>query len=61
MTVEELIKELKKYPMNAKVGWQDHDASEDKISAIVCNVFPFDPEMSNDPKYCMGIGVIITT
>lgn len=60
MTVRELIKELKKYPLGAEVGWQDHDASENEISAIVGSVFSFNYETSFDPEYCKNIEVVIT-
>lgn len=60
MIVRELIKELKKYNMDAEVAWQDHDQSEDEINAKVINVFPFDWKTSFDPQYCKGVGVVLS-
>ncbi|KKK83658.1 hypothetical protein LCGC14_2791170 [marine sediment metagenome] len=59
MTVGELIKELRKHPRGAFVGWQDHDAEETEISAHVTIVCEFDEEDSFDPEYCKGIGVVL--
>lgn len=61
MKVKELINELRKHPMDAKVGWQDHDANENEISNHVGRVDVFDPETSFDPKYCEGVLVVLTT
>jgi hypothetical protein len=59
MTVAQLIKELKKYPKDAKVGIRDHDGAEDEISSIPKWVKPFDPETSFDKEFCKGITVVI--
>ena len=59
MTVGELIKELRKYPKGVLVGWQDHDAAEDEISAHIGIVCEFDEAESFDPEYCKGVGVVL--
>ena len=43
MTVKELIRRLRKFPPDAEVGLQDHDAGEYELSAKVSDVKPFDP------------------
>ena len=59
MTVGELIKELRKHPRGALVGWQDHDADETEVSAHVSTVNEFDDENGFDPEYCRGVGVVL--
>ena len=38
LTVRQLIAKLKKMPQAARVGWQDHDHSEDELNALVGRV-----------------------
>lgn len=38
MTVEELLKKLRKAPRAAKVAWRDHDQSEAEINGWVTRV-----------------------
>lgn len=68
MTVEQLIRELRRFPKDAIVGIQDHDAGEHELSARVCGVYAFNPdecEMAGsdrvipDPKWASGVGVVI--
>jgi len=61
MKVKELIKELRRYPMDAEVGWQDHDADDNEISNHVNSVREFDPETSFDKRYCKNIRVVLST
>lgn len=57
MTVEELIKELKKHPKKSLVGWQDHDS--DSVTGFVNYVDSFDPDESPDPEFCAGVKVVL--
>ena len=59
MTVAELIRELRKYPKDARVGFQDHDSYENEVSSHVHNVYPFDPETSFDPDFCRNVLVVL--
>lgn len=59
MTVEELIKELKKHPPKARVGWQDHDASEGELSAHVRYVSPFKPDGTQAEDWTRNVAVVI--
>lgn len=61
MTVTELIQELKKYPGDSLVAWQDHDQAENEINAVVNQVCQFDPKKSFDPKFCAGVGVVLAS
>ncbi len=61
MTVDELIKELKKHPGDSKVAWRDHDQSENEINDLVRGVEQFDPEKSFDPKFCAGVKVLLVS
>ncbi len=44
MNVKQLIKELKQYPGNLKVGIREFDNSEEEISGFVSSVVLFDKE-----------------
>lgn len=61
MTVNELIKELKKHPSNSKVAWRDHDQPENQINDLVGGVEKFDPKKSFDPKFCAGVKVVLVS
>lgn len=60
MTVKELIKELRKYPEDSRIGWQGVTNSDNEIDGIVKFVNAFDPETSVDPKYCENIKVVLS-
>lgn len=59
MTVEKLIKELRKHPPKSQVAWSDHDQSRGEINCIVGWVEEFDPEKSFDPKFCKKVRVVL--
>jgi len=59
LTVKQLIKELKKYPANSRVGMKAHDNKENEIDGIVSSVDEFDPETSFDPDYCQDVYVVL--
>lgn len=59
MTVRKLLSELKKYPPNAEVGVQDHDACENEISSLITSVVPFDQSTSARPDYGQNVRVVI--
>ena len=61
MTVNELIKELKKHPGDSKVAWRDHDQAENELANFVNGVEPFNPEESFDPAFCEGVRVILVS
>lgn len=54
-TVGELIRDLKRFPRDAIVGWQDHDQSDDELNALVRTVHEASPIQKS--KY--GVGVVI--
>lgn len=59
MTVKDLIRELKKHPPDARVGWQDHDAADNEVSSFPSSVSSFDPETSVDPRYYRTVRMVI--
>ena len=59
ITVEELIRELKKMPQKSLVGIRDFDNGIDEISGFVQDVERFDSKASFDPEYCKGVKVVI--
>jgi len=69
LTVEQLIKALRRFPKDAIVGIQDHDAGEFELSAKVIDVAAFDPEACLMPGngsreipaslWARGVGVVI--
>jgi hypothetical protein len=63
MTVKELIKQLKKFPQNAKVVWRDHDQSEGEFNGHVNSVYEWcDIDVENDayPDQSAGVGVVLS-
>lgn len=38
ITVKQLIAKLRKFPPNARVGWADHDHSEDELNGAAGRV-----------------------
>lgn len=48
MQVKELIRELKKYPQDYKVGVQMHDNSEGEFAGNVLSVVEYDPPAVHD-------------
>jgi hypothetical protein len=61
ITVERLIKELKKYPKEGLVAWRDHDQSQGEINSVVGSIKAFDPAASFDPEFCAGVLVVLST
>lgn len=59
LTVKQLIKELRRFPPDAVVAWQDHDQPPNEINARVSYLRDFDPATSFDPDFCAGIGVVL--
>ena len=60
MTVAQLIQELQRYPADAEVGIQDHDAGDRELSAHVVAVSPFRPEDCRaDSRYTENVRVVI--
>lgn len=69
MTVGQLIRELRRFPNDAIVGIQDHDAGEHELSSRVWGVYAFNPDecemagsgdcVISDPKWASGVGVVI--
>jgi hypothetical protein len=67
MTVKELIRRLRTFPLDAEVGLQDHDAGENELSAHVRDVKPFDPALcrmrhataEESRKWARGVRVVI--
>ena len=54
MNVRQLIKHLRRFPLDAEVGIQDHDASEHELSAKVVGVHPFDPAVCEIQQGCVS-------
>lgn len=59
MTVRELITALRKMPQDAKVGWQDHDQSENELNAEVRYVDHADAEAIEKETGYKGIRVVL--
>ncbi len=69
MNVRELRKRLAKFPPDAEVGIQSHDAGEHEISAKISDVLPFEPGLCevptahgnsfHDPEWAAGVLVVI--
>lgn len=55
MTVRKLIAELKKMPLDAVVGWQDHDQADDELNARVGSVWEAEEEL----RRSHGVGVVL--
>ena len=59
MNVRNLIKELKKHPMDSEVGVQDQDAGEFEFGAIVWSVNKFQQDKSEMKNYGKNVHVVI--
>lgn len=60
MKVKELIRRLKEFPPESRVGIQAHDDGETELQGFAFSVREFDPETSFDPEYCKGCRVVIS-
>jgi hypothetical protein len=55
VTVKQLIAQLRKMPVNAVVGWADHDQGDDELNGRVRIV----EEASEAVKREYGVGVVL--
>lgn len=64
MTVKDLIIQLKKFPLDAKVVWRDHDQQEGEFNAHVNSVREWsDVDIEHDafPDQSAGVGVVLSS